>query len=533
MDQGARRAQLTGPAADGLIEILNTLGALTVLLLIVAPAHAAEPSRSIYTEHCAVCHGDGFEGAAQGVALVGRELAGGDSIDAIGASIANGNPAKGMPAWADALDDQAIKALALLIAEHRTGLAVDHLMAQYIPDGSEWTLPSRPVTTQLHTVTIELVAEGLGGQGAAYPKPYSIAVQPDGSILVTETTPGMRIVSPAGRISDYVTATPRTDLDVPDLTEEGDAKRGAGWILDVALHPEFAENRWIYLHYTERCSACGSVDAGEQNPLTSRNVLVRGRIRDGRWVDEEKIWQAPTYDASSWGDAVTGGRIAFDDNGYVFITAGMRSMDGIQDLGTAYGKTHRLHDDGRIPADNPFVGVPGALSTIWTYGHRAPQGLAYDARTRNAWNTEHGPRGGDELNRLLPGRNYGWPLFSAGLNYDGTEVAWGRAESEIALEDTERAAKAWSPSIAVSNLVVYEGAAFPEWQGDLLIGSLKASDLIRVEVEDGRVVGEELLLEDLARLRDVDVDERGWIYLLLEHQTGGRIVRLKPAPTGG
>ncbi|MCY3837700.1 MAG: PQQ-dependent sugar dehydrogenase, partial [Gammaproteobacteria bacterium] len=176
-----------------------------------------------------------------------------------------------MPAWADALDDQAIKALALLIAEHRTGLAVDHLMAQYIPNGSEWTLPSRPVATQLHTVTIELVAEGLGGQGAAYPKPYSIAVRPDGSILVTETTPGMRIVSPAGRISDYVTDTPRTDLDVPDLTEEGDAKRGAGWILDVALHPEFAENRRIYLHYTERCSACGSVDASEQNPLTSRN----------------------------------------------------------------------------------------------------------------------------------------------------------------------------------------------------------------------------------------------------------------------
>ncbi|MDE0191808.1 MAG: PQQ-dependent sugar dehydrogenase, partial [Gammaproteobacteria bacterium] len=193
---------------------------------------------------------------------------------------------------------------------------------------------------------------------------------------------------------------------------------------------------------------------------------------------------------------------------------------------------HRLHDDGRIPTDNPFVGVSGALSTIWTYGHRAPQGLAYDPQTRNAWNTEHGPRGGDELNRLLPGRNYGWPLFSAGLNYDGTEVAWGRAESEIELEDTERAAKAWSPSIAVSNLVVYEGAAFPEWQGDFLIGSLKASDLVRLEVEDGRVAGEELLLKDLARIRDVDVDDRGWIYLLLEHQTGGRIVRLKPA-TGG
>ena len=160
------------------IGIVNTLGALTALLLIVAPAHAAEPSRSAYTQHCAVCHGDAFEGAAQGVALVGRELDGGDSIDAIGASIANGNPAKGMPAWADALDDQAIKALAILIAEHRAGLSVDHLMAQYIPNRSEWTLPSRPVTTQLHTVTIELVAEGLGGQGLRTRNPTRLPCDP-------------------------------------------------------------------------------------------------------------------------------------------------------------------------------------------------------------------------------------------------------------------------------------------------------------------------------------------------------------------
>ena len=310
--------------------------------------------------------------------------------------------------------------------------------------------------------------------------------------------------------------TPVTDLDDP--AEEG-RTIGVGWLMDVALHPDFAENGWIYLHHTERCSACGS-EASKQNPdlarRNSRNVLVRGRIRDGRWVDEERIWQAPTFDVSSWGDAVAGGRIAFDDNGYVFITVGMRSMDLIQDLGTAYGKTHRLHDDGRIPVDNPFVGVPGAVKTIWTFGHRGPQGLAYDPQTRSAWSTEHGPRGGDELNRLLPGRNYGWPLFSDGQNYDGTEVAHGRAESDIRLEDTERPAISWTPAIGVSNLFVYEGAAFPEWQGDFLVASLKAADLIRVEVEDGRVVSEEILVEDIGRIRDIDVDEHGWIYLLLD-----------------
>ena len=500
-----------------------------MLLLVVTPTHVtAEPSQDIYNENCAVCHGDQLEGASQGGALVGRELVGGDSMDAISASIAKGNPAKGMPAWASVLDDQAIKSLAILIREYRSGLGFGNLMAQYLP--GEWILPSQPVTTQLHTVTLELVAESTAW-ASVVPKSYSIAVRPDGSILVTVTESGMRIVSPAGQVSDPVPGTPVTDLDDP---AEGGRTVGFGWLMDVVLHPDFAENGWIYLHYTERCSACGSVDTSEQRRRgNTRNVLVRGRILDGRWVDEQKIWQAPTYDVSSWGDAIAGGRIAFDDNGHAFITVGMRSMDHIQDLGTAYGKTHRLHDDGRIPADNPFVGVPGALSTIWTYGHRGPQGLTYDPQTGNAWNTEHGPRGGDELNRLLPGRNYGWPLFSDGQNYDGTEVAWGRAESEIELEDTERPTISWTPAIGVSNLMVYEGAAFPEWQGDFLIASLKAADLIRVEVEDGRVVGEEIVVEDLGRIRDIDVDERGWIYLLLDIQAGGRIVRLKPTPTGG
>ena len=525
------------------IEIVNTLGALTVLLLIVAPAHAAEPSGSIYAEHCAVCHGEALEGTAQGVALVGRDLSGGDSVDELSAAIADGAPERGMPAWRSTLDEQAIKSLALMVAERRVGGFLFGL-------GDEPTLPSNPVQTRWHAFSVELVAQGLD------PRPFSIAVRPDGSILVTESMRGLRIVSPVGQVSDSVPGTPITDLDdaaspeaPPEAPSEAPPEGGAdadsrlvggvvitGRLLDVVLHPDFADNRWIYLHYTQRCSGC----AQEHNPLTSRNVLVRGRIRDGRWVDEETIWQAPAFHASIGRD---GGRIAFDDDGYVFITVGMRNFEGIQDLGTAHGKTHRLHDDGRIPADNPFVGVSGALSTIWTFGHRAPQGLVYDARTGSAWNTEHGPRGGDELNRLLPGRNYGWPLFSDGLNYDGTEVAWdrlvavglveGRAPSEIDLEDTERPAKAWTPAIAVSNLVVYEGAAFPEWQGDFLIGSLKASDLFRVEVEDGRVVGEELLVKDLARIRDVDVDERGWIYLLLEHHAGGQIVRLKPTPTGG
>ena len=175
------------------MEIVNKLGALAILLLIVAPAHAQEEqSLASYKENCTVCHGAQLEGASQGVALVGRELVGGDSIDAISASIANGNPAKGMPAWASVLDDQAIKSLAILIREHRLGLGFGNLMAQYMP--GEWTLPSQPVTTQLHTVTMEIVAESTAW-ASVIPKSYSIALRPDGSILVTVTEGGMLIVS--------------------------------------------------------------------------------------------------------------------------------------------------------------------------------------------------------------------------------------------------------------------------------------------------------------------------------------------------
>ena len=498
---------------SGLMPLARACLGMLVMVALSAMALAAEPGEpSMFETHCAVCHGASLEGTVQGVALVGRDLSGGDSVEALTIAIADGKAERGMPAWRSVLDAQAIKSLALMIAERRAG-------GFFFGLGAEPPLPSNPVQTRWHAFSVEVVAEGLASS------PFSIAVRPDGSILVTESMNGLRIVSPGGEVSDLVPGTPVTDLDDP-VPEEERGPVSAGWLLDVALHPDYSENGWIYLHHTQRCSDC----AGQANPLTSRNVLVRGRVRDGEWVNQETLWRAPAFDASVWGDAVAGGRIAFDLDGFVFITVGNRRLDRVQDLRTAYGKIHRLHDDGRIPEDNPFIGIPGALSTIWTFGHRSPQGLVYDARTHSAWNTEHGPRGGDELNRLRPGLNYGWPLYSDGQNYDGTEVAWGRAQSEIELAETEQAVKSWSPSIAVSNLAIYAGDAFEHWQGDFLVASLKASDLLRIRLEHGRVVDEEVLAEDLARIRDIDIDANGWIYLLLEHQTGGRIVRLKPAP---
>ena len=257
--------------------------------------------------------------------------------------------------------------------------------------------------------------------------------------------------------------------------------------------------------------------------------LVRGRIEDGRWTDEQVIWQPPLESYSPSSDSVAGGRIAFDPDGYVFLSVGYKSDDGIQDLTSPHGKIHRIHDDGRVPADNPFVDLPGAVPSIWSYGHRSPQGLEFDARTGRLWGTEHGPRGGDELNLLLPGRNYGWPLFSNGQNYDGTEVNWdGRHGTEVSLEDVAQPVVDFTPSVAVSSFVVYEGDALAAWRGDLLVGSLKAADLIRLRIEDGQLLEREILIENVARIRDVEIGPTGELYLLLEHASGGQVVRVTP-----
>jgi glucose/arabinose dehydrogenase len=203
---------------------------------------------------------------------------------------------------------------------------------------------------------------------------------------------------------------------------------------------------------------------------------------------------------------------------------------GVQDLGLPYGKIHRVNDDGSIPPDNPFVGVPGALSSIWTYGHRSPQGLEFDSRTRRLWGTEMGQRGGDEVNLLSRGKNYGWPLTSKGLKYDGTPVDYGKELGiEFDLGDIEQPIVDLTPSPAVSSFAFYDGRAFRSWRGNMLVGTLKATELYRMVRENDRVVHVETLLRGFGRIRDVEVGRDGAVYLLLEHHAGGRILRLVPA----
>jgi len=503
---------------------------VSVVLMLTCGGIAAQENPSpdtlsgygrMFQTQCAVCHGEDMEGATQGTPLIGVDLMHGDSVDQIGASIANGFPERGMPAWSKTMSPTEIRNVALYVSETRSGFSYadfKYSSALVIPDGE--------IRTEKHTLFLEPVVDGLD------PLPFSIAPLPDGRILLTEKKRGLSIISRDGEQSQLIEGTPRTFDDTFILAVE--QEWGYGWMLDVAIHPQFEENGWVYIHYGDRCSDCNEISRRTSRPV-SMNKLVRGRIEAGKWVDEEVIWQSDVRFYGSIPDIGAGGRIAFDGEGHVYLSVGLGvdNHTGIQDLRTPWGKIHRVQEDGRMPTDNPFIGVEGAQPSIWTYGHRSPQGLEYRQETGELWGTEMGPRGGDEVNRLLPGKNYGWPLYSKGLNYDGSAVAYGKTLGiEFELDDIQQPVVDLSPSPAVSSFIFYRGGLFPNWNGDLIVGSLKGRSLYRMTLDGDEVTHTETLISKLARFRDIEVGPSGEIYLLLENNAGGQIVRVVPAANG-
>ena len=491
---------------------------LTGVVVVLLNVFDGDPFTPLYADNCSVCHGENYEGSAQGPALVGSRFVHGDSVAEISRSIAMGFPDKGMPQWSSTLEESQIRSLAILISEKRANRTFTDFKVD-----KKLEIPRDLIKTELVSFRVETVATGLD------PLPFSIAPLPDGGILLTEKKQGLRLISATGEPSDPITGTPETtNFGVNILGLDF----GVGWLLDVAPHPDYQHNGWIYLLHTDLCSNCGA--EGSALVPTTMTRVVRGHITEGVWEDEEEIWSVSEDFYTTMPDIAAGGRLAFDPDGYVYLSVGMKGMGnyvGIQDLGTPYGKIHRVHDDGRIPLDNPFITQQGALPSIWTYGHRSPQGLEFDADTARLWGSEMGPRGGDEINLLLPGRNYGWPLHSKGVDYDGTPVEYGKElRIEFDLEDIEQPVVDLTPSPAVSSFIVYGGEAFPEWQGDLIVGSLKATELYRFVVDGDQHLHSEILIKDLARIRDVESGPDGMIYLLLEHEAGSQIVRLAPQP---
>jgi glucose/arabinose dehydrogenase len=352
--------------------------------------------------------------------------------------------------------------------------------------------------TQLHDYRLETVAEGLVN-------PWGLAFLPNGDLLVTERPGRLRIVS-GGELSDPVSGVPEVFA------------RGQGGLLDVELHPDFASNRMIYLSYSR--------PLGED---ASTTAVVRGRLEGTALTGVEEI-----FEAVSRGRGHYGSRIQFDGQGHVFISVGERQAPArgdleahpAQDLTNHHGVVVRLNDDGTVPADNPFVGRDDALPEIWSYGHRNQQGLVYDPETGNLWATEHGPQGGDELNLIRPGLNYGWPVVGYGVNY-GSGTAIHEGTMREGMEDPRHI---WVPSIATSGLVMYTGDAFPGWRGDIFSGGLSGEVLVRLDMDGEEVVMEEIILHDMGRIRDVEQGPDGALYIALDSRRGGETPILKLVP---
>lgn len=458
-----------------------------VALLALNTASAAERVERLYEQHCAACHGARFEGGLGG-SLVDGVWNHGETDAAIAKSIADGNPEFGMTPFRGVLSDEEIRAMVVYLRER---------------EKQERERTARPplarrdavVETERQRYRMEVFATG-------FEIPWSIAFLPDGTFLVTERPGRLRPVSADGQVGPAIRGTPAV------------MHHGQGGMMEVALHPGYASNGWIYLAFAE-----GDREGKHVRVMTA---IVRGRIRDGAWVDEQEIWRA---DRSFYGGAGVhfGSRIAFDRDGFLFFVVGERGgWHEAQDLARPNGKIYRLHDDGRVPADNPFRDTPGALPGIWSYGHRNPQGLAFDTRNGDLYSTEHGPRGGDEFNLIRPGSNYGWPVISHGINYNGLPFT-----SLTEKEGMEQPVLHWTPSIAACGLAFYEGDAFPAWKRQFFAGALAQQEVRRLKVENRRVVEQEVILKNAGRVRDVRAGPDGLLYVVLNGPD--QVVRLRPA----
>ncbi|WP_068772705.1 PQQ-dependent sugar dehydrogenase [Termitidicoccus mucosus] len=476
------------------IPFFTIVPACSLFLSSVFPAFAQQTppprlggdARKNYQQLCATCHGEDMRGSKTESLLDTHWKYIDGSDEGIAAVIRDGLPLSGMPAFGDALNAAEVRGLVVLIRENAMHAGMP------IPRRST-ALPADVQKSAEHAWRVESVLEGLD-------VPWGIDFLPDGRLIFTERAGKLFVVEKGGAPVE-ITGIPRVWV------------RDEGGLMDVALHPDYARNGWVYLTLS---------DPGEND--TAMTKIVRGRIRDGRWADEQTIFSAPKPAYTSRGIHF-GSRLLFD-GGYLFFSVGERgAMGQAQDLSLPNGKVHRVFDDGSIPPDNPFVKTPGAWPSIWSYGHRNPQGLARDPAGGGLWETEHGPRGGDELNLIRPGANYGWPVITYGMNYNGTPVS-----AFTAKEGMEQPVRHWTPSIATSPLHFYTGDKFPRWKNNLFLGSLAGQQLVRFVIDGDKIANEEIVFKNLGRIRDIATGPDGLLYVSLELPgEPSRIVRLIPA----
>ncbi|GAA4106271.1 PQQ-dependent sugar dehydrogenase [Aquimarina addita] len=325
--------------------------------------------------------------------------------------------------------------------------------------------------------------------------PWGMVWLPDGSMLITEKS---------GELIHYKEGKKNTISNVPEVSN-----RGQGGLLDIELHPKYEENGWIYITYS-------STEGSEKG---SHTALIRAQLKNNQLTSIEKLYKGTPNTTRGHH---FGSRIEFDTNGFLYFSIGERGNrdENPQDITRDGGKIYRLHDDGSIPEDNPFINQQGAKKAIFSYGHRNPQGMALHPTTGTIWVHEHGPRGGDEINIIKKKANYGWPVITYGINYSGTSIT-----DMTAKEGMEQPMYYWVPSIAPSGMAFVTSDKYPDWKNDLLVGSLKFQYLELVELDGNKVIGRKKLVEDIGRVRNVRQGPDGYIYVAVENKG---IVKITP-----
>jgi glucose/arabinose dehydrogenase len=469
-------------------------------------AQQAQAGADSFGKYCSACHGAAADGGQGPSLLVAGAYAHGSDDQSVAGTIREGFAEGGMPAFGAVLSDAQIGGIVAYLHQLREAPTPPStrlpLAMAYAPLG----VPAGIVKSELHDFRVETVAE-VG-------PPYGFAFLPDGRILITEVAGNLRVVDKGRLLSDPVPGAPRGNA----LGLRGGGGRS---LLDVIVDPDYRSNGWIYL-------VTAHAVKDEHGKLAARARINRGRIRNGRWTDYQVLTEFSV-------DVTTALRMAFDPKGFLYIGTSFPDPDYFapetlatlppQQLSSPWGKILRMSADGKVPADNPFIATPGAFPYVYALGVRAPLGLAFDRRGE-LWEAENGPRGGDELNHIRAGHNYGWPLISWGHRYDAIAMPAHPEPEGAEVGKFDPGVIDWSPSPAVSAITFYEGKAFPRWKDSLLMGSLKQMDLFRIVLDGDRPVVQETILHGVNRIRDVRVGPEGYVYLLTD---AGQLLRLVPA----
>jgi len=430
-----------------------------------------------YGEFCASCHGAKMD------AFVDRRWKYGSSSEALAKAIKVGYEEDGMPSYDVTFSDQEINELVQYIQKGITNVEL------YKFDGEQ---QDGIFETEDLVIKLDTLVTGMDN-------PWGITFLPNEELLITEQSGKLFKRSKGGVLSE-VTGIPEVKA------------KGQGGLMDLEVHPDIINNGWIYIAYSK---------PNPTNTSESTTAVVRGRISDDQFVDQEEIFVALPYSSKKYHYGV---RMEFDQAGYLYLSVGDRGSRDVnpQNLNNHCGKIHRINDDGSIPSDNPFVNTPDAMPSIYTYGNRNPQGVAMNPVDGSIWQNEHGPRGGDEINIVKKGVNYGWPVISYGINYNGT-IFTELTEKE----NMEQPIMYWLPSIGVCGMTFVDSDRYSGWKNNVLSGSLRFKYLERAVVKNNEIVHREKILENIGRLRVVEVGPDGYIYVGVEEP--GFIFRLVPS----